>query len=232
LGGLGHMGVKIARAMGADVTVFSHSLNKEADGKRMGAAYLYVTSGTLDKVAGSFGLIICTVPIEIEWNRYLGLLKRDGTMVIVGIPEKTVPIGAPQLIFGRRNLAGSAVGGIKETQEMLDFCGEHSITAEIELISIQQVNGAYEQVINSDVRYRFVIDIESIEATSYSSRRGPCRRMSCSVHATDNPSVVGHFSPNRPRPRKVSNGGPARARWLVSTCVSNVMPLLEVVRHW
>ena len=163
LGGLGHMGVKIAYAMGADVTVLSHSLKKGADGKRMGAMDFCASSGIFDNVASTFDLIICTVPVEIDWNQYLKLLKRDGTMVVVGIPAEDVPVGAFPLIFGRRSLAGSAVGGIKETQEMLDFCGEHDITAEIELISIQQVNEAYERVLKSDVRYRFVIDIASLK---------------------------------------------------------------------
>jgi alcohol dehydrogenase (NADP+) len=165
LGGLGHMGVKIAHAMGADITVFSHSLRKEADAKRMGATRFYSTSGALDEVASTFDLIICTVPVGLDWNQYMRLLKRDGAMVLVGIPEKDVPVGAPTLIFGRRSLAGSAVGGVKETQEMLDFCGKHNIAAEIELISIQQVNEAYERVLKSDVRYRFVIDIASLNAS-------------------------------------------------------------------
>jgi uncharacterized zinc-type alcohol dehydrogenase-like protein len=162
LGGLGHMGVKIAHGMGAEVTVFSHSLSKEADARRMGAAHFHATSGPFDAVASTFDLIICTVPLGIDWNQYLRLLKRDGTMVLVGIPEKDVPVGAPALIFGRRSLAGSAVGSIKETQEMLDFCGKHNIAAEIELISIQNVNEAYERVLKSDVRYRFVIDAASL----------------------------------------------------------------------
>jgi uncharacterized zinc-type alcohol dehydrogenase-like protein len=165
LGGLGHMGVKLAHAMGAEVTVLSHSLKKQADGKRLGADHFYATSdaATFEKLAGSFDLMICTVSGGIDWNQYLGLLKIDGTMVVVGIPEKQVPVGAFSLIMGRRSLAGSLIGGIKETQEMLDFCGKHNIACDIEIIPMQQVNEAYERVIKSDVRYRFVIDMASLK---------------------------------------------------------------------
>lgn len=164
MGGLGHMGVKIAHAMGADVTVLSHSLKKEVDGKRFGANHFYATSdsATFDKLAKSFDLIICTVSAGIDWNQYLNLLKRDGTMVVVGVPETNVPVNAFGLVIARRSLAGSLIGGIKETQEMLNFCGKHNISADIELIPIQQVNEAYERVLKSDVRYRFVIDIASL----------------------------------------------------------------------
>ncbi|WP_028389612.1 NAD(P)-dependent alcohol dehydrogenase [Legionella fairfieldensis] len=164
LGGLGHMGVKIAHAMGADVSVLSHSLKKEADGKRLGANHFYATSDpeTFTKLANTFDLIVCTVSTGIDWGQYLTLLKRDGTMVVVGVPEEKVPLGAFPLVMGRRSLAGSLIGGIEETQEMLDFCGKHSITADIELIPIQKVNEAYERVLKSDVRYRFVIDIASL----------------------------------------------------------------------
>lgn len=164
LGGLGHMGVKIAHAMGAEVTVLSHSLKKESDAKRLGAKHFYATSDakTFTKLVGSFELIICTVSAGIDWNQYLQLLKRDGTMVIVGIPEENIPINGFSLVSGRRSLSGSMIGGTKETQEMLDFCGKHNITSDIELIPIQQVNEAYERVLKSDVRYRFVIDIASL----------------------------------------------------------------------
>ncbi len=164
LGGLGHMGVKIASAMGADVTVLSHSLKKEADGRKMGAHHFYATSDatTFEKLASSFDLIINTVSVDLDWNAYLGLLKRDGQMVILGAPEKPVPMSAFPLIMGRRSLAGSLIGGIKETQEMLDFCGKHNISCEIELIKANQINEAYARVIKSDVRYRFVIDIGSL----------------------------------------------------------------------
>jgi len=165
LGGLGHMGVKIAHAMGADVTVLSHSLKKEADGKRFGAHHFYATSDaeTFKKLAGTFDLIINTVSAGIDWNQYLSLLKVDGTMVLLGIPENEVPVGAFSLIMGRRSLAGSLIGGIKETQEMLDFCGKHNIVSDIELIPASKINEAYERVVKSDVRYRFVIDIASLK---------------------------------------------------------------------
>jgi alcohol dehydrogenase (NADP+) len=164
LGGLGHMGVKIASALGAEVSVLSHSLKKQKDGERMGAKHFYATADpeTFKKLAGSFDLIVCTVSQDIDWNQYLNLLTVDGTMVVVGVPEKQVPVGAFPLIFGRRSLAGSLIGGIKETQEMLDFCGKHKITCDIELIPIQKVNEAYERVVKSDVRYRFVIDMKSL----------------------------------------------------------------------
>lgn len=165
LGGLGHMGVKIAHAMGAEVSVFSHSMKKEGDAKRLKADHFYDTSNkdTFKKLANSFDLIINTVSAKIDWNEYLTLLKRDGTLVILGIPEENVPVGAFSLVGGRRSLAGSLIGGIKETQEMLDFCGKHNITSDIELIDIEKVNEAYERVLKSDVRYRFVIDIASIK---------------------------------------------------------------------
>jgi alcohol dehydrogenase (NADP+) len=165
LGGIGHMGVKIAHALGAEVTVLSHSLKKQEDGKKLGADYFYATSDdtTFQKLKGYFDLIINTVSAEIDWNKYLELLKLDGSMVVVGIPEKQIPVGSFSLVAGRRSIAGSLIGGIKETQEMLDFCSKHGITSEIELVPIQKVNEAYKRVLNSDVRYRFVIDIKSLE---------------------------------------------------------------------
>ena len=165
LGGLGHMGVKIAHALGADVTVLSHSLKKQADGKRLGADHFYATSDpqTFAVLAGSFDLIVCTVGTGIDWNQYLGLLKLDGTMVVVGVPAEQVPLGAFSLVGMRRSLAGSMIGGIKETQEMLDFCGKHNIVCDIEIIPIQKVNEAYDRVVKSDVRYRFVIDMASLK---------------------------------------------------------------------
>lgn len=164
LGGLGHMGVKIAHALGAEVTVLSQSNKKEADAKRLGADHFYATSekSTFSKLRGSFDLIINTVSMPLDWNAYLSLLRVDGSMVVVGVPEEQVPIGAFSLIGGRKSLAGSLIGGIAETQEMLDFCGKHNITSDIELISIQKVNDAYERVVKSDVRYRFVIDIATL----------------------------------------------------------------------
>jgi len=164
MGGLGHMGVKLAHAMGADVTVLSQTLSKKEDGFKLGAKDYYATSDaeTFTKLAGTFDLIINTVGTAIDWNAYLNLLKYDGSMVLVGVPEHAVPVHAFSLIPGRRSLSGSMIGSIKETQEMLDFCGEHNIVAEIEKIDIQDINEAYERVLKSDVRYRFVIDIASL----------------------------------------------------------------------
>lgn len=164
MGGLGHMGVKIAHAMGADVTVLSQSLSKKEDGLKIGADHYYATSDaeTFTTLAGTFDLLIMTVGIALDWNAYLGLLKVDGSMVVVGAPEHPVPVHAFSLIPGRRSLSGSMIGSIKETQEMLDFCGKHNIASEIEVINIDQVNEAYERVLKSDVRYRFVIDIASL----------------------------------------------------------------------
>jgi alcohol dehydrogenase (NADP+) len=164
LGGLGHMGVKLAHALGADVTVLSQSLKKEADGKRLGANHFYATSDaeTFTKLAGTFDLIINTVSAKMDWNQYLSLLRLDGTMVVVGLPAKDMPIGAFPLTARRRSLAGSQIGGIRETQEMLDFCSKHGITCDVEVVPIQKVNEAYERVLKSDVRYRFVIDMASL----------------------------------------------------------------------
>ena len=166
MGGLGHMGVKLGAAMGADITVLSHSLSKREDGLKLGAKDYYATSDaeTFKKLAGTFDLIICTVGVAIDWNQYLGLLKIDGTMVVVGAPEHPVPVHAFSLIPGRKSISGSTIGSIRETQEMLDFCSQHDIVAEIETIRIQDVNEAYERVLNSDVRYRFVIDMASLAA--------------------------------------------------------------------
>jgi uncharacterized zinc-type alcohol dehydrogenase-like protein len=168
LGGLGHMGVKLAHALGAEVTVLSQSLKKRDDGKRLGADHFYATSDseTFTELAGYFDLIINTVSAEIDWNQYFGLLKLDSTMVLVGVPEKKVPVGAMPLLARRRSLAGSSIGGIKETQEMLDFCGKHAIASDIEVIPIHKVNEAYERVQKSDVRYRFVIDMASLKDKS------------------------------------------------------------------
>jgi uncharacterized zinc-type alcohol dehydrogenase-like protein len=152
--------------MGADVTVLSQSLSKKEDGLKLGAKDYYATSdaSTFEKLAGTFDLIICTVAVAIDWNAYLGLLKVNGSMVVVGAPEDMVPVHAFSLIPGRKSLSGSMIGSIKETQEMLDFCGKHDIVSEIETIKIQDVNEAYERVLKSDVRYRFVIDMASLAA--------------------------------------------------------------------
>jgi uncharacterized zinc-type alcohol dehydrogenase-like protein len=166
MGGLGHMGVKLAHAMGADVTVLSQSLSKQEDGLRFGAAAYHATNDpqTFKTLRGQFDLIINTVGTSIDWNAYLNLLKVDGTMTLVGVPDAPVPVNAFALIGSRRTLAGSMIGSIKETQEMLDFCGKHNIVADIELIPIQSINEAFDRVVKSDVRYRFVIDMASLDA--------------------------------------------------------------------
>jgi uncharacterized zinc-type alcohol dehydrogenase-like protein len=165
LGGLGHMGVKLAHAMGADVTVLSHSLKKQADAKRLGADQFHATSdpATFTTLKRSFDLILSTVSAEMDWSDYLGLLRVDGSMVVVGLAEKPAAIAAFALTSGRRSLAGSQIGGIRETQEMLDFCGKHKLTSDIEVVPIQRVNEAYQRVLESDVRYRFVIDLASLK---------------------------------------------------------------------
>ncbi|KSV82709.1 NAD(P)-dependent alcohol dehydrogenase [Ensifer sp. ENS10] len=165
MGGLGHMGVKLAHAMGAEVTVLSQTLSKKEDGLKLGADRYYATNDpeTFTALAGTFDLIICTVAAEIDWNAYVNLLKVDGDFVLVGIPENAVPVHAFSLVPARRSISGSMIGSIKETQEMLDFCGEHNIVSEIETIRIQQINEAYERVVKSDVRYRFVIDMASLQ---------------------------------------------------------------------
>lgn len=164
LGGLGHMGVKLAHALGAEVTVLSQTLSKQEDGLKMGADHYYATSDatTFETLAGTFDLLICTVSAALDWGAYLGLLKVDGAMVLVGAPEEPATLNAFALIPGRRTLAGSMIGSIKETQEMLDFCGEHGIVADIETIAIDQINDAYARMQKSDVRYRFVIDMATL----------------------------------------------------------------------
>jgi uncharacterized zinc-type alcohol dehydrogenase-like protein len=165
LGGLGHMGVKIASAMGAEVSVLSQSSKKQTDALKMGAKNFYVMSdeSMFSKLAGKFDLIINTVSADINLSAYLSLLTTNGHMVLVGVPEKGMSIHPFPLIMGRRSLAGSLIGGIQETQEMLDFCGKHNIMPDIELIPFQKVNEAYERVIKSDVRYRFVLDTASLK---------------------------------------------------------------------
>ncbi|MFP3249888.1 MAG: NAD(P)-dependent alcohol dehydrogenase, partial [Paraburkholderia sp.] len=163
LGGLGHMGVKLARAMGAHVVLFTTSQSKIEDAKRLGAHEVVISKNPqeMEAHANSFDLIINTVAAPHDLNPFLNLLRRDGTMTLVGAPEHDHP--SPQvfnLIFKRRRLAGSLIGGIAETQEMLDFCGEHGITSDIELIPMQKINDAYERMLKSDVKYRFVIDLD------------------------------------------------------------------------
>jgi uncharacterized zinc-type alcohol dehydrogenase-like protein len=164
LGGLGHMGVKLAHAMGADVTVLSQSLKKQEDGKRLGADHFYATSDseTFTKLQGQFDLIVNTVPAASDWNQFIGLLGTDGSLVMVGVPDEPVCIAGFPLIIKRRSVAGSMIGGIAETQEMLDFCGRHNIVSDVEVISMQQVNEAYERVVKGDVRYRFSIDCATL----------------------------------------------------------------------
>lgn len=164
LGGLGHMAVKIAHAMGAEVTVLSQSLRKKDDGLRLGADHYYATSdeATFTDLRARFDLIVSTVSAPLPIDAYLALLKVDGAFVNVGAPEEPNSVNMFSLIAGRKTLAGSSIGGIAETQEMLDFCAEHRIGAEIELIGAQQINEAYERVQASDVRYRFVIDTATI----------------------------------------------------------------------
>ena len=160
LGGLGHMAVKLAKAMGAQVTVLSQSLRKRDDGLKLGADGYYATSddATFDELASRFDLIINTVSAKLEIGRFLRLLKTDGALVNVGAPAEPLPVPVFPLLLQRRSFAGSAIGSIRETQEMLDFCAQHGIGADIEVISADQINDAWERVLNSDVRYRFVID--------------------------------------------------------------------------
>jgi uncharacterized zinc-type alcohol dehydrogenase-like protein len=164
LGGLGHMAVKIAAAMGAEVTMLSTSKTKEADARRLGAHHFALTSedASFKGLAGHFDLLIDTISAPHDYNKYLGLLRVEGTMVLLGIPPTPIPVAAGVLIGGRRNLSGSLIGGIQETQEMLDFCAEHHIVSDIELIPVQQVNQAYERMLKNDVRYRFVLDMKTL----------------------------------------------------------------------
>ena len=164
LGGLGHMGVKFAAALGADVTVFSHSPSKEADAKAMGAHHFVVTKDpkNLAPLAASFDLILNTVSAELDINIYLNLLKLDGTLVVIGLPGKPYAVEAGTLLGARRSMSGSMIGGIAEMQEMLDFCGTHNITSDVEVISADYVNTAYDRTFASDVKYRFVIDASTI----------------------------------------------------------------------
>ena len=170
LGGLGHMGVKFARAFGAHVVVFTTSPGKKADALRLGADEVIISTnaGEMQKHAGSFDFILDTIAAEHDINAYLNMLGRDGNITLVGAPEKPFAVSAFSLIFGRRSLSGSLIGGIAETQEMLDFCGKHDITADVEVIPIQKVNEAYERLVKSDVKYRFSIDMTSLKAASQS----------------------------------------------------------------
>ena len=168
MGGLGHLAVKLAHAMGAEVTVLSQTLSKRDDGLRYGADAYYATSDpdTFDHLANSFDLIINTVSAPVDLNAHLRLLRRNGTLVSVGAPSEPLPIAVFSLFGNRRSFAGSSTGGLAETQEMLDFCAEHSIEPETELIDVSAINDAYERVLRSDVRYRFVIDATSLHAAT------------------------------------------------------------------
>lgn len=160
MGGLGHMGVQIAAAMGAEVSVLSQTRSKEADGQAFGAQHYYATSeeGTFEKLRNTFDLIVCTVSATSDMNGYLSLLRLGGVLVNVGLPEEPLSFAAQALNSGRKIFAGSTIGGIAETQEMLDFCAEHGLAAKIETIGGEDITGAYDRVVGSDVRYRFVID--------------------------------------------------------------------------
>jgi alcohol dehydrogenase (NADP+) len=164
LGGLGHMGVKLAVAMGAEVTMLSHSASKEADAKRLGAHQFVLTSDAAQtkKVTGYFDFILDTVSADHDYNFYLGLLRTNGVMVCVGAPPSPAKVPAFNLIFGRKSIAGSLIGGIAETQEMLDYCAKNNIVSDVEVIAIKDINEAYERMLKGDVRYRFVIDMATL----------------------------------------------------------------------
>ena len=165
LGGLGHMAVKLAASMGAEVTMLSRSPGKAKDAEELGAHHFALTTEkeTMKSLANTFDFIIDTVSAEHDYNEYLALLRTNGVMILLGVPPTPSEVHAVQLIFGRRSLVGSLVGGIKETQEMLDYCAEHGITSDVEMIRMDQINEAYERTLKGDVRYRFVIDMATID---------------------------------------------------------------------
>ncbi|MEY2467865.1 MAG: alcohol dehydrogenase [Actinomycetota bacterium] len=164
MGGLGHLGVQLARAMGGDVTVLSHTLAKQADGKRFGATRYFATSdpATFDELRGQFDLVLSTVSVPIDLEEYLSLLRVDGAFVLVGLPPERMEFKAGWVATDRRTLAGSCIGGLAETQEMLDFCAQHGIGAEVETVSASEIDAAWHRVVASDVRYRFVIDASTM----------------------------------------------------------------------
>ncbi len=166
LGGLGHMGVKFAHALGAHVVVFTTSPNKKDDALRLGADEVVISKNAneMEKHVGSFDFILDAVSADHDINAYINLLRRDGNLTLVGAPEKPLAVAAFGLIMGRRSLSGSPIGGIAETQEMLDFCGKHNITSDVEVIPIQKINEAYERLLKSDVKYRFSIDMASLKS--------------------------------------------------------------------
>jgi uncharacterized zinc-type alcohol dehydrogenase-like protein len=164
LGGLGHMAVKLAASMGAEVTMLSTSRSKEADARRLGASGFEVTKDekTFEKLAGRFDLIVDTISAPHDYNKHLGMLRVQGAMVVVGVPPEPTPVAAFSLISGNKRLAGSLIGGIPQTQEMLDYCAEKKIVADVEVIPVKEINEAYERMVRGDVRYRFVIDAASL----------------------------------------------------------------------
>ncbi|HXY41492.1 MAG TPA: NAD(P)-dependent alcohol dehydrogenase, partial [Vicinamibacteria bacterium] len=166
LGGLGHMAVKFAHAFGAHTVLFTTSESKIADGKRLGADEVVISkdADSMAKHAGSFDMILDTVAADHDLNALMGLLKLDASLVMVGAPANPQPVAVFSLLMPRRNLAGSLIGGIPETQQMLDFCGQHGLACDVEVIPVQQINDAYERMLRSDVRYRFVIDSASLGA--------------------------------------------------------------------
>ena len=166
LGGLGHMAVKFAHALGAHVVIFTTSLNKKEDALRLGADEVVISNNAdqMKKHAGSFDFILDAVSADHDMNAYIQLLRRDGNITLVGASPKPLAVSALALLFGRRSLSGSLIGGIAETQEMLDFCGKHNITADVEIIPVQKVNEAYERLLKSDVKYRFSIDMASLKS--------------------------------------------------------------------
>lgn len=166
LGGLGHMGVKFAKAFGAHVVVFTTSPDKKEDALRLGAHEVIISTNAqeMKQHAGSFNFILDTVAADHDINAYINMLSRDGNITLVGAPETPLQVSAFALLFGRKSLSGSLIGGIAETQEMLDFCGQHNITSDVEIIPIQQINAAYERLVRSDVKYRFSIDMASLKS--------------------------------------------------------------------
>jgi len=165
LGGLGHMAVKFAVSFGAEVTVLSTSAGKEADARKLGAHQFAITkdAAQMKELQGKFDFILNTISAQHDYNEYLNLLTLNGTMVVVGVPPQPSLVAAFSLIFGRKSLAGSLIGGIRETQEMLDYCAEHNITSDVEMIDIKDINEAYERMLKNDVKYRFVIDLVSLK---------------------------------------------------------------------
>ena len=165
LGGLGHMGVKFAHALGAHTVVFTTSPGKAADALKLGAEEVVISTDAdqMAKHAGSFDFILDCVAAQHDINAYIALLKRDGNITMVGAPDKPLPVAVFGLLFGRRSLSGSAIGGIAETQEMLDFCGKHNIVSDIEVVGVHQINDAYARMLKSDIKYRFTIDMKTLK---------------------------------------------------------------------